>query len=436
MATTLLRVAVVGAGAAGLCVARHVLSRPDQFAPPVVFELGANVGGTWCYQERVGPDVRCSMYKNLRTNLPKEVMMFPDFPFDQRLRSFLSHQDVQRYLEDYCRHYNVHPHIRFHSTVEEVRPVVVTTEDDEKRTQTTWEVTACDTSGCRTTDTFHAVFVCSGHYSDPNIPNVPGMENFKGQVLHSHAYRSAEPFSSRSVVVLGAKASGIDISLELAKVGAEVTLSHRGPPLEARLPEQIRQSSPLVAVQEDGTICFQDGSTRAADVLLFCTGYKLSFPFLDGGRLGLELDEQMVAPLYRFMMPPAFPSLVFVGLCKLICPFPYFHCQVKFALAALSGSLALPSRAEMAAEVRRVLQKKTDGGTARRHLLVMDSDQWEYVAALAADAGFSPPPPVVRSLYEEVRRQRRLRPNHYRQLDYRLVSDTRWQVVGTAGMPT
>lgn len=66
MATKLLRVAVVGAGAAGLCAARHVLSRPERFAPPVVFELTANVGGTWRYQERVGPDVRCSMYKNLR----------------------------------------------------------------------------------------------------------------------------------------------------------------------------------------------------------------------------------------------------------------------------------------------------------------------------------------------------------------------------------
>ncbi|XP_019727746.1 flavin-containing monooxygenase FMO GS-OX5 isoform X1 [Hippocampus comes] len=437
MAMELLRVAVIGAGAAGLCAARHVLSRPERFAPPVVFELTANVGGTWRYQERVGPDVRCSMYKNLRTNLPKEVMMFPDFPFNQQLNSFLSHQDVRRYLEDYCRQYRIRPHIRFHSAVEEVKPAVVTTEDGENRTRTTWEVTACDTSGCRTTATFDAVFVCSGHYSEPNIPSVPGLENFKGQVLHSHTYRSAEPFSSRSVVVLGAKASGIDISLELAKAGAQVTLSHRGPPLVAALPAEIRQSSPPVAVQDDGRICFQhvafqDGSVRAADVLLFCTGYNFSFPFLDGGRLGLELEEQLVAPLYRFMMPPAFPSLVFIGLCKSICPFTNFHCQVQFALGALAGSPALPSRAQMAAEARLALQKKADGGAARRHLLVMGGDQWEYLAELAADTGFAPPPPVVRSLFEEVWRQRGLQPDSYRKLNYRLLNDTQWQVVDTA----
>lgn len=44
-----------------------------------------------------------------------------------------------------------------------------------------------------------------------------------GKVLHSHNYRYAEPFSGLSVVVLGAKASGLDISIELANVGAQVT---------------------------------------------------------------------------------------------------------------------------------------------------------------------------------------------------------------------
>lgn len=43
-----------------------------------------------------------------------------------------------------------------------------------------------------------------------------------GKVLHSHSYRYAEPFSGQSVVVLGANASGLDISIELAKVGAQV----------------------------------------------------------------------------------------------------------------------------------------------------------------------------------------------------------------------
>lgn len=135
------RVAVIGAGAAGLCAARHILARPNVFASPVVFELTDNVGGTWCYDERVGTydngcPIHSSMYRDLRcvlgfllvhstqsaaaecllttnrTNLPKEVMMFPDFPFDPKLRSFLPHQEVQKYLEQYCLAHHIRPHIR------------------------------------------------------------------------------------------------------------------------------------------------------------------------------------------------------------------------------------------------------------------------------------------------------------------------------------
>lgn len=65
------RVAVIVAGAAGLCAARHILARPNVFAAPVVFELSDSIGGTWCYHERVGMHdngrpVLSSMYRDLR----------------------------------------------------------------------------------------------------------------------------------------------------------------------------------------------------------------------------------------------------------------------------------------------------------------------------------------------------------------------------------
>ncbi|XP_026184550.1 flavin-containing monooxygenase FMO GS-OX4 [Mastacembelus armatus] len=426
------RVAVVGGGAAGLCAARHILSRPDSFAPPVVFELTDNIGGTWCYDERVGTydngwPVLTSMYRALRTNLPKEVMMFPDFPFDPRLNSFLSHQEVQSYLESYCQSHNIRPHIRFRTMVEKVKPVVITTEDEAERT--TWEVMSSDLSGCQKTERFDSVFVCSGHYSDPYIPDIPGIENFKGKVLHSHSYRYAEPFSGQSVVVLGAKASGVDISIELAKVGAQVILSHHRPPLTGPLPSGIRQSSPVVAVEDDGSISFQDGSVGSADVLIFCTGYNFRYPFLDAAQLGLEIQDHFVSPLYRFMLPPAFPSFFFIGICKIICPFPNFNCQVQYALAVLDGSVSLPSQAQMDNEVRQELQEKVERGVEERHLLVLDQDQWEYCQMLAHAAGFPPLPPVVRSLYEEVWRQRQVHPENYRRLNYRLISDTQWELI-------
>ncbi|KAM9846255.1 uncharacterized protein ACBR49_009563 [Aulostomus maculatus] len=432
MRTALQRVAVVGAGAAGLCVARHVLSRPDSFTPPVLFELAANIGGTWCYEERVGTlangrPVHSSMYRDLRTNLPKEVMMFPDFPFDPNLNSFLPHQEVQCYLERYCHHHNIRPHIRFNTAVEHVKPVAMKKSTEEERT--TWEVRSCDSSGHQETETFDSVFVCSGHYSDPLVPDVPGIRFFKGTALHSHDYRFAEPFSGQTVVVLGARASGLDISMELARAGAKVTLSHALPRFTFPLPTGIQEAHPVVAVQEDGSICFQDGSVADADFLLFCTGYKFQYPFLDAAQLGLEIQDHLVAPLYRFLMPPAFPSLFFIGICKFICPFPNFHCQVQFALAVLDGSVRLPPQAQMESEVWQELREKADRGVEQRHLLMMEQDQWEYCQALAHVAGFPPLPPVVRSLYEEVLHQRRIHPENYRRLNYRLSSESQWELV-------
>jgi len=68
-----LRVAVIGAGPAGLCAARFLSAEPDRYQP-TVYEQTAAVGGTWVYTDRTGTDeyglpVHSSMYKNLRYSI-------------------------------------------------------------------------------------------------------------------------------------------------------------------------------------------------------------------------------------------------------------------------------------------------------------------------------------------------------------------------------
>lgn len=63
-----MRIAVIGAGATGLCAARHSLAAGHQV---VVFEQTEDVGGTWVYTDRVGKDeyglpIHSSMYRGLR----------------------------------------------------------------------------------------------------------------------------------------------------------------------------------------------------------------------------------------------------------------------------------------------------------------------------------------------------------------------------------
>lgn len=71
-------------------------------------------------------------------------------------------------------------------------------------------------------EVFDAVVVCNGHYSDPRRPEIPGMGEFPGRLLHSHSYRQNTPFAGMTVVVIGASASGEDISREIALVADKV----------------------------------------------------------------------------------------------------------------------------------------------------------------------------------------------------------------------
>ncbi|KAJ8342590.1 hypothetical protein SKAU_G00325180, partial [Synaphobranchus kaupii] len=144
-----------------------------------------------------------------------------------------------------------------------------------------------------------------------------------------------------------------------------VILSHGRPLLQFPLPPQIRQAPPVCRVLEDGAVQFRDGGVAHPNVLLLSTGYSFSYPFLSGVEVGLQVEPHLVAPLYKYLLPPACPSLFIVGVCKTICPFPHFHTQVQFALAVLEGAVSLPSRAEMEEEAQRETEKKmAQGGGA------------------------------------------------------------------------
>jgi cation diffusion facilitator CzcD-associated flavoprotein CzcO len=69
---------------------------------------------------------------------------------------------------------------------------------------------------------YDAVVVCNGHYADPRVPAFPGQEHWAGRQMHSHNYRSPDPFKGARVVVVGVSASGEDISREVAELADQV----------------------------------------------------------------------------------------------------------------------------------------------------------------------------------------------------------------------
>ncbi len=98
-------------------------------------------------------------------------------------------------------------------------------------------------------------------------------------------------------------------------------------------------------------------------------------------------------------------------------------------MAILDGTVTLPSRAQIEEEVRQYIQEKVAHGVRMRHIMSLDKDQWEYCHSLARMAHFSPLPPVLRSLYEEVEQQRVKSPENYKSLRYRVISDLEWKLI-------
>ena len=127
-------VAVIGAGVAGLCAARDLKSEGHRV---VLFEKGDRIGGTWVYHPRVESDplsldpkreiVHGSLYKALRTNLPRQLMGFLDYPFAKRQngdpRTFPGHEEVLWFLTKVAHDFGLVELTRFNTEVTRVERV-------------------------------------------------------------------------------------------------------------------------------------------------------------------------------------------------------------------------------------------------------------------------------------------------------------------------
>jgi dimethylaniline monooxygenase (N-oxide forming) len=116
----------------------------------------------------------------------------------------------------------------------------------------------------------------------------------------------------------------------------------------------------LIAAFDGDVVSFADGTAERVDAVIYCTGYKISFPFLSGG---IMADGNEVA-LYHRVVPPGIPGLYFIGLLQPIgAIMPLAEAQSHWVADLLQGRAALPSEAEMWREIKRYRAR-----TARRYV--------------------------------------------------------------------
>ena len=158
------RAVVVGAGAAGLISARHLLR---EGLSVTVLEQSDRVGGIWTHHDVPG----CPIYDSLRTNLPSSVMGLSDWPFPEQVPSFMPHAHVGDFLTSYAEARGVVPHVRLRHTVTRVEAIPAAPALPAAGQPTARQ------SGLRATG--HATVIRRGTASQPRcgqLPRVPSPE--------------------------------------------------------------------------------------------------------------------------------------------------------------------------------------------------------------------------------------------------------------------
>lgn len=187
-------VVIVGAGPAGLAVARELRVRRVPFR---LLERGATVGHSWA-----------RLYDSLRLHTGKHLSALPGLRFPRSAPLFPSRDDFLDYLGRYSAAYDLEP---------ELSSDVLHARRDRR-----WLVeTAAEQIEAR------ALIMATGIMAGPHVPSIAGRGDFEGRVLHSIEYRRPDPFRGQRVLVVGVGNSGGEIGAELARNGIETTLAVR-----------------------------------------------------------------------------------------------------------------------------------------------------------------------------------------------------------------
>jgi hypothetical protein len=406
----------------------------DRGIPFDCFEKSDRVGGNWVFENKNGMS---AAYRDLFINVSRERMQFADYPMPASIPDFPHHTHIARYFDDYVDHFGLRELIAFETGVERAR----------RRGDGVWEITL-DTGETRAYDAL--IVANGRHWSKrwPE-PAFPGADTFAGEQLHAHSYVDNSLFAGRDVVVLGMGNSAMDIAVESSYVAANTYLAARqgawiipkyvfGRPVDQlpnnpRIPFAIRQRmihqtiksltgdperyglprpnhkfgeahptvsgrildrlahgtivpKPNIASLAGEEVTFTDGSAVHADVVVYCTGYKIAFPFFD--------EDFISAPdnhieLFRRVFHPEIDNVFFIGLLQpLGAIMPLAETQSNWVGDYLLGEYALPAPAQLREEIRAdQAAMRRRYVASKRHTIQVDFDDYLYALARERRAG-------------------------------------------------
>ncbi len=198
-------VCIVGAGSSGIAVAKALQEAGVAFD---CFEKGSDIGGMWRYGNDNGLS---SAYASLHIDTSRGNLGYSDYPIPDHYPDFLSHAQFLGYLESYAEEFGIRRNVTFNTSVARIC----------EEAQGSWAVTLENGESRR----YRTVVVANGHLWDPRMPHFRGQ--FDGNEMHSHHYRTAQPFEDKNVLVVGLGNSAVDIAVDLSRRARHVTVSTR-----------------------------------------------------------------------------------------------------------------------------------------------------------------------------------------------------------------
>lgn len=199
--------------------------------------------------------------------------------------------------------------------------------------------------------------VASGHYTVPFVPDIKGLDEaatiHPSKFEHSKSFRTPDDYAGQKVVVVGGNISAADLVADLyAIVKGPLELSQRGKneALESawNLPNvRLRPTIEEVkATSTSLTVIFSDHTTvEGVDKILFATGYRLSYPFIQPDPV---TPNNRVAGFYQHIFKIGDPSLALVGQVRAAISFRVYEYQAVAVARYFAGTnaSALPSPQE------------------------------------------------------------------------------------------
>ncbi len=391
-------VGVIGAGVSGLTACKAL---SDFGVPYTCFEASDEVGGNWYFQN---PNGVSSAYRSLHIDISKPSISFRDFPMPDRYPDYPHHSHIFEWLCDYADAFALRERIRFNTRITRAERGegggwLLTLEDGSRESFDAllvcnghhWNPRYPGFPG-----SFDGPQIHSHDYIDPSNPLdlygkrvlVVGIGNSAVDIVSELARKTVSDtvfLSTRSGAYVVPKYLFGRPADQVVKVNPHVSLglqrrmarmlprifsgrmedfglptpNHKfldaHPTVSSELLGRLGSGDAVakgdVAELLGDRVRFADGSVESIDVVIYATGYNISFPFFDPDFLSAP---ENVLPLYKRMFKPGLDDLAFIGLGQPIPTiFPFSELQSKLAARWLSGDWAPPPEAEMHQEIKR-----------------------------------------------------------------------------------